>query len=95
MLTLTELKNVLNLAALKHFDIGDFQDHLFRFNVDRTAVNVGLNGGVGTLLKEKSSWLHVTHCFSHRLELALRDAFKNEAFVKIDGMLSVLYKLYQ
>ena len=56
-------------------------------------MNVELNGGVGTLLKEKSPWLHVIHCFSHRLELAAKDTFENEAFVKIDDMLSVLYKL--
>ena len=58
-------------------------------------MNVRLNGGVETLLKEKSPWLHIIHCFSHRLELAVKDAFKNEAFVKIDNMLSVLYKLYK
>ena len=58
-------------------------------------MNVRLNGWVETLLKEKSPWLHIIHCFSHRLELAVKDAFKNEAFVKIDNMLSVLYKLYQ
>ena len=75
-------------SAFKCFDI-------VRFNVDGAAVNVGLNGGVGTLLKEKSSWLHVIYCFSHRLELAVKDAFKNKAFVKIGNMLSVLYKLYQ
>ena len=55
MLTLTELKNVLNLAALKYFDIDDFQDHLVRFNVDRTAVNVGLNGGGRNTIKRKIS----------------------------------------
>ena len=58
-------------------------------------MNVGLNGGVRMLLKEKSPWLHVIHCFSCRLELAVKDTFENEAFVKIDNMLSVLYKLYK
>ena len=81
-------------SAFKHFDIDDFQDHLVGFHVDKAAVNVGLNGGVGKLLKEKSPWLHVIHCFSHRLELAAKDTFKNKAFVKIDDMLSVLYRLY-
>ena len=82
-------------SAFKCFNIDDFQDHSVGFNVDGVAVNVRLNGGVGTLLKEKFPWLHVFHCFSHRLELAVKDAFKNEAFVKIDDMLSVLCKLYQ
>ena len=49
-------------------------------------MNVRLNGGVGTLLKEQSPWLHVIHCFSHRLELATKDTFKKGAFVKIGGM---------
>ena len=82
-------------SAFKHFDIDNFQDHLVGFNVDGAAVNVGLNGGVGTLLKEKSQWFHVVHWFRHRLKLAVKGAFKNKAFVKIDNMLSVLYKLHQ
>ena len=89
-----EIKECME-SAFKCFNIDDFQDDLVRFNVDRAAVNVRLNGRVGILLKEKSPWLHVIRCFSNRLELAVKDAFKNKAFVKIDNMLSVLYKLYQ
>ena len=77
-------------SAFKYFAIDDFQDHLVGFNVDGAAVNVRLNGGVGTLLKGKSPWLHVIHCFSHRLGLAVKDAFKDKAFVKIGDMLSLL-----
>ena len=50
-------------SAFKHFDNDDCQDHSVRFNVDRAAVKVGLNGGVGTLLKPKSPWLHVSLLF--------------------------------
>ena len=50
-------------SAFKRFDNDDCQDHSVGFNVDRAAVNVGLNGGVGTLLKGKSPWLHVSLLF--------------------------------
>ena len=39
-------------SAFKRIDIDDFQDHLVGFNVDGAALNVGLNRGVGTLLKK-------------------------------------------
>ena len=46
-------------------------------------------------MKESSPWLQVIHCFKHRLELSIKDAFKNDAFIKIDEMLMKLYYLYQ
>ena len=42
-----------------------------------------------------SPWLQVIHCFNHRVELALKDAFKTTAFLEIEVMLSKLYYLYQ
>ena len=58
-------------------------------------MNVGKHKGVGTQLKEKAPWLQVIHCFNHRVELALKDAFKNTQFEKIEEMLLKLYYLYQ
>ena len=46
-------------------------------------------------MKESSPWLQVIHCFNHRLELSIKDAFKTDAFVKIDEMLMKLYYLCQ
>lgn len=46
-------------------------------------------------MKENSPWLQVIRCFNHRLELAIKDAFINTVFLRIDEMLSELYKLYK
>ena len=83
------------VSAFARFDINDFQKHLLGLNVDGVAVNMGIHGGLGVLLKELSPWLMVVHCFNHRLELAIKDAFKHTAFNNIDEMLAVLYKLYK
>ena len=64
-------------------------------NVDGAAVNTGVHNGVGTLMKKESPWLQIIHCFNHRLELAVQDAFKPQRFKKINEMLMKLYYLYQ
>ena len=83
------------VSAFARFDSNDFQKHLLGLNVDGAAVNMGIHGGLGALLKELSPWLMVVHCFNHRLELAIKYAFKHTAFNNIDEMLAVLYKLYK
>ena len=40
-------------------------------------------------------WLQVIHYFNYRLELAIKDAFKNDNFNKIDETLMNFYYLYQ
>ena len=81
--------------AFSRIGITNFEDLLLGLNVDGASVNVGKHKGVGTQLKEKAPWLQVIHCFNHRVELALKDAFKNTQFEKIEEMLLKLYYLYQ
>ena len=64
------------------------------FNVNRVSVNTGRKRGLGMLIKQNAPWLELVHCFNHRLELALKDAFDNSLFGKIDIMLTKLYYLY-
>ena len=45
-------------------------------------------------MQEKANWLQLIHCFNHRVELALKGAFKTTAFKNIDTMLCKLYYLY-
>ena len=45
-------------------------------------------------MQEKANWLQLIHCFNHRVELALKGAFKTTAFKDIDTMLCKLYYLY-
>ena len=54
-----------------------------------------MHNGVGVLMHVDSPWLQVIHCFNHHLELAIKDAFKNDNFNKIDEMLMKFYYFYQ
>ena len=81
--------------AFKRVSCKDFMDELVGINVDGASVNLGRHKGVGTLLKEKSPWIQVIHCFNHRVELALKDAFRTTSFEEVDSMLCKLYCLYQ
>ena len=56
---------------------------------------MGIHAGLGALMKEESPWLEVIHCFNHRLELAIKDAFTNTAFSAVEEFLNQLYLLYQ
>ena len=58
-------------------------------------MNLDQFGGLGALIKEKAPWFELVHCFNHHIELALKDAFENSAFAKMETMLMKLYYLYQ
>ena len=64
-------------------------------NVDGASVNTRVYNDVGVLIQAGSPWHQVMHCFNHRLDLAIKDAFKNDNFNKIDEMLMKFYYLYQ
>ena len=68
---------------------------LVGINIDGASVNLGKHKGMGTLLKEKSPWIQVIHCFNHYVELALKDAFRTTSFEEVDLMLCKLCYLYQ
>ena len=55
-----------------------------------------LHNGLGALIENDAPWLEVIHCFNHRVELAIKDAFKNDIyFNKIEEILMRIYYLYQ
>ena len=56
---------------------------------------MGINNGLGKLVKDSAPWLELVHCFNHRIELALKNAFEKTFFSKIENMLTKLYYLYQ
>ena len=82
-------------TAFEQIGILDFQKRIMGLNVDGASVNTGVHNGVGVLMHADSPWLQVIHCFNHHLELAIKDAFKNDNFNKIDEMLMKFYYLYQ
>ncbi len=72
-----------------------FASRLHALNIDGASVNTGIHRGLGARIRELAPWLTVVHCFNHRLELAVKDAFKGTFFNEIDTMLLKLYYLYK
>ena len=64
-------------------------------NVDKGSVNTGIHSSERTKMKNDSAWLQTMHFFNHRLELGVKDCFKNTAFKTFDTMLTKLYILCQ
>ena len=52
-------------------------------SADGAAVNFGCRTGVLSQFENECPWLVTIHCTAHRLELALKDAFKNTYFTKV------------
>ena len=57
---------------------------------------MGKHNGLNVLVRDEAPSVEVVHCFNHRLELAIKDAFTESTFYSnINEMLSKLYWLYQ
>lgn len=56
------------------------EDKTVGLNADGVNVNMGQCRGLGKLIKDGVSRLELVHCFSHRFELALKDAFDISPF---------------
>ena len=69
------LKETIELAFSRN-GLADFSSKLYGFNVDGASVDMGIHRGLAVLLRENAPWLTVVHCFNHRFELAIKDAFK-------------------
>ena len=82
--------------SFKQIGTLNFGNQLHGLNIDSASVNTGIHSGLGTRIRnELSPWVTLIHCFNHRLELAIKDAFKGTFFSGIDTMLLKLYYLYQ
>ena len=81
--------------AFQRFGITKFSERLLALNVDGANVNTGIHKGLGPKIKEEADWFQSVHCFNHRLELALKDAFSNFAFQAVEEFLNEIYSLYQ
>eukprot|EP00057_Strongylocentrotus_purpuratus_P009058 XP_011663532.1 PREDICTED: zinc finger protein 862-like [Strongylocentrotus purpuratus] len=63
---------------------------------DGAAVNFGERSGILTRFQQEDApWLIKMHCIAHRLELALKDAFKNTYYVLIDELMMQMYYIYR
>ena len=57
---------------------------------------MGRMNGPGKLVRDEAPWVEIVHCFNHKLELVIKDAFATTIFYRnIDEMLTKLYYLYQ
>lgn len=58
----------------------DAKTQLVGSSADGASVNFGRLTGVLTQYKNQFDWLVTIHCAAHRMELALKDAFKSTYF---------------
>ena len=82
-------------TAFERIGISAFPKKIMGLNVYGASVNTGVHNGVGVFMQADSPWLQVIHCFNHRFDLAIEDAFKNHNCNKIDEMLMKFYYLHQ
>ncbi|XP_030837514.1 zinc finger protein 862-like [Strongylocentrotus purpuratus] len=57
---------------------------------DGAAINFGVHRGMMAQLRNEMPWLIAVHCVAHRLELAVKDAFKNSFFSNQAGAASCI-----
>ena len=87
------LKEAIKDSFKKH-DLESVLSKMAFLSSDGASVNSGKNSGLIRLFQEDYEWLCFIWCFSHRLELALKDALKD--FIDpVDESLRHLYYLYQ
>ena len=68
---------------------------LVGFGADGAAVNLGVCHSVSTMLRSTAPWMIQIHCMAHRLELALKDCFKDTRFQRtIVETLTTIYYFY-
>ena len=86
------LKQAITDTFKKHFLESALKKIVF-LSSDGASVNCGKNSGLIRLFQEDYPWMCFVWCFSHRLELALKDALK-DFMEPVDTTLRHLYYLY-
>jgi hypothetical protein len=61
---------------------------------DGASVNIGEHNGLKAKMQQELPWLFWAWCYSHRLELACKDAFCSPLFKDITDILCRLFYLY-
>ena len=77
------------------FTSAEWKVKLVGFGADGAAVNLGVCHSVSTMLRSTAPWMIQIHCMAHRLELALKDCFKDTHFQRtIVETLTTIYYFY-
>lgn len=85
------VKKAFDSAFIDSYNMSSewFSTLLINVCCDGASVNMGQYTGACSQLKESREWLLVIHCANHRLELAMKDAFKaDSAFKDIDEIMT-------
>ena len=81
-------------AAFEKYNLSCVLEKIVFLSSDGASVNSGKKSGLIVLLRQEYEWVSFIWCFSHRLELALKDALK--VFIKpVDDSLIHLFYLYK
>ena len=64
------------------------------FGADGASVNMGKKKGVAARPRVDKPWLVTVHCFNHRLELAVKDAFAGTFYTDVFDTFTQIYYLY-
>ena len=92
------VKNAFDSAFMDTYNVPPerFSSLLISVCCDGASVNMGQYTGACTQLKEDRDWLLVIHCANHRLELALKDAFKADtSFQDVDEIMTQIYYMFR
>lgn len=63
--------------------------------LDGESVNTGIHNTLGVKMKTDAPWLSVTHCFNHKLKLAVKDRVDKIFFKDVDNLLFKLHYLHR
>ncbi|XP_057295467.1 zinc finger protein 862-like [Hydractinia symbiolongicarpus] len=78
------IDGIFNQEGFIPFKPEDYRLKMIGCTSDGASVNFGRKSGLMTRLSETRPWLVKIHCSNHRVELAVKDAFKTTAFQQVD-----------
>ena len=84
-------------SAFQGFGMPNYHQKMIGFCTDGASVMTGKHTGVMTRMKEEGDamWILVIWCLAHKLELAIKDAFKKTYMDNVTEALTMIYYYYK
>ena len=77
--TADDIKRAID-TLMEEYDISTmYENRLVSVCADGASINFGKYNRVTTQMKHTRFWLLLIHCVNHRLELAIKDGFKEDS----------------